>query len=91
MALLPQETPKQIALFVAILALGGFYAFYTYWYSPRFAEVEVMESRLSQLETMNRQAQVVSARSGSDLQERLAVYERHVDRLEELPLPRPPP
>jgi type IV pilus assembly protein PilO len=84
LALLPQETPKQIALLVAILTLGGMYAFYTYWYEPRALEIEEMETRLSQLETMNRQAQVVSARSGPDLAERLAVYERHVDRLEEL-------
>jgi len=83
-ALLPQETPKQIALLAAILALGGMYAFYTYWYEPRALEVGEMEARLSQLETMNRQAQVVSTRSGPDLAERLAVYERHVDRLEEL-------
>lgn len=84
MALLPQETPKQIALLAAILALGGMYAFYTYWYEPRALEIGEMEARLSQLETMNRQAQVVSTRSGPDLAERLAVYERHVDRLEEL-------
>jgi type IV pilus assembly protein PilO len=84
LALLPQETSKQVTLLVAILALGGFYAFYTYWYEPRSLEVSEMETRLSNLETMNRQAQVVSARSGPDLAERLAVYERHVDRLEEL-------
>ena len=84
MALIPQEPSKQVALLVGIVALAGAYAFYAYWYEPRALEVGEMETRLSQLETMNRQAQVVSARSGPDLAERLAVYERHVERLEEL-------
>ena len=84
MGLLPQEQSKQIALLVAILALGALYAFYTYWYTPRVTEVETLESRLTQLETRNRQAQVVATRRGPDLDERLAVYERHVERLEQL-------
>lgn len=84
MALLPQEPAKQIALLVGIAALAGLYAFHTYWYTPQVEEIEALESRLSQLETRNRQAQVVAARRGPDLGEQLAVYERHVDRLEEL-------
>lgn len=84
MGLLPQEQSKQIALLVAILALGAGYVFYNYWYSPRVEDVEGLQSRLTQLETLNRQAQVVAARRGPDLDERLAVYERHVDRLEQL-------
>lgn len=84
MGLLPQEQSKQIALLIAILAIGAGYAFYTYWYSPRVDDVESLQSRLTLIETLNRQAQVVAARRGPDLEERLAVYERHVDRLEEL-------
>jgi type IV pilus assembly protein PilO len=84
MALIPQERPKQIALVVIIGALAALYAFHTYWYVPRVEEVESLQSRLTQLEDRNRQAQVAAARGGAELEERLAVYERHLDRLEEL-------
>ncbi len=84
MALIPQERPKQIALLVVIAALAGLYAFHQYWYTPRVQEVESLRSRLTQLEDRNRQAQVAAATGGADLEERLAVYERHLTRLEEL-------
>jgi type IV pilus assembly protein PilO len=84
MALIPREQPKQIALVIGILALGGLYALYAYWYTPRAVEVETLQARLTQLQDRNRQAQVVAARGGADLEERLAAYERHVVRLEQL-------
>lgn len=84
MALLPQEPAKQIALLVIIAALGGLYAFHAYWYTPEVEEIQALETRLTTLETRNRQAQVVAARGGPELDETLAVYERHVERLEEL-------
>lgn len=84
MALLPTERHKQAALLVGFLAIGLGYAFFEYWYSPRKAEVEALEVRLEQLETSNRRAQVVVARGGAQLEERLAVYERHLARMEEL-------
>lgn len=84
MALIPQERPKQIALMVIVVSLAALYAVYTYWYTPTVIEIEELEARVAQLETANRQAQVVAARGGAELEERLAVYERHVDRLEEL-------
>ncbi len=84
MALLPQERPKQIALLIGIGAVAALYLVQTYWYTPRVIEIEVLQSRLAQLESRNLQAQVVAARGGGGLEERLAVYERHVDRLEQL-------
>jgi type IV pilus assembly protein PilO len=84
MAIIPQERPQQIALVVIILALAGLYAFHTYWYSPRIAEVESLQTQLTNLEDQNRRAQIVAARGGPELEERVALYERHVRRLEEL-------
>lgn len=84
MALLPQEPAKQVALLVIIAALGALYAFHGFWYTPQTEEIASLESRLSTLETRNRQAQVVAARGGPELDETLAVYERHVERLEAL-------
>ncbi len=84
MALIPQEKPQQIALIVIILALAGIYAFHTYWYTPRVENIEALQSRLTQLEDQNRRAQVTAARGGAELEERVALYERHVRKLEEL-------
>jgi len=67
-----------------ILAVGLFYLFWSYWYTPRKAEEEQLMSRLEQLEANNRRAQLAAARGGADLEARLAVYERHVDQLEQL-------
>jgi type IV pilus assembly protein PilO len=84
MRLLPQEQSKQIALLVGVAAVAAFYAVYTYWYSPQRDEIAVLEVHLEQLRARNLQAQVVAARGGVGLEERLAVYERHVERLEQL-------
>ncbi|TVR53599.1 MAG: hypothetical protein EA421_10315 [Gemmatimonadales bacterium] len=84
MALLPTERPRQAALLVGILAIAAGYAFFEYWYAPRAEVISAMEVRLQTLDDSNRRAQVLSARGVSDLEERLAVYERHLGRLEEL-------
>jgi Tfp pilus assembly protein PilO len=41
-------------------------------------------TRVESLDEQNRRAEVLSARGGGELQERMALYERHVARLEEL-------
>ncbi len=84
MAFLPEERHKQFALLVGIAAIALGYAFFEYWYTPRADEVTQLETRLETLQDQNRRAQVVAARGGPELQERLAVYERHLARMEEL-------
>lgn len=84
MGLIPQERHKQIALILGIAALGAIYLFFEYWYSPRKDEVERLETRLEQLQDQNRRAQVLAVSAGPELEERLAVYERHLMRMEEL-------
>jgi len=84
MPLIPQERPKQIALVVIIAALTGLYLFHSYWYTPRVNEIERLQTRLTALQDRNRQAQIEAARAGTDLEERLAIYQRHMARLEEL-------
>lgn len=84
MALLPQERYKQACLLVGFLALAAGYAFFEYWYSPRAQEVADLQVRLEQIEDRNRRAQIIVARGGADLEERLVIYERHVHRLEQL-------
>lgn len=84
MALLPTERPRQIALLVGFLALAAIYVVFEYWHTPRVQEVTELEARLEQIEDRNRRAQIVAARGGAELEERLAVYQRHIQRLEQL-------
>jgi type IV pilus assembly protein PilO len=84
MALLPQDPKQQKALVATVLTVGAIYAAYTYLYAPRNAELDALQTRVEALEAMNRQAQIQAARGGDDLEERNALYERHVMELEQL-------
>ncbi len=55
-----------------------------YLLAPRQDENATLLSQVENLETMNRRASVLAAQGGGELQERLALYEAHVAKLEEL-------
>jgi type IV pilus assembly protein PilO len=84
MALLPDDPKQRNALVLGILAVGFFYLFWAYWYSPRRTEIEELTAQKEQLDLGNLRAQGLSVRGGEDLEERLAQYEQHVVRLERL-------
>jgi type IV pilus assembly protein PilO len=84
MAILPQDPKQQKALGAIILVIGALYAFHTYWYTPRITQIEETETRVEELTTRNRNAQVSAARGGADLEERIALYQRHMVELERL-------
>jgi type IV pilus assembly protein PilO len=84
MALIPDDPKQRNALVVGILVAALFYVFWAYWYSPQRVQVEELEAQVESLEAENQRAQIISARGGSELQERLAAYERHVNQLERL-------
>lgn len=84
MALIPQDPKQQRWLIAALVALALAYVFHSFWYTPQREEVTAMQERLERLETQNRQAQITAARGGRDLEERMALYERHVMQLESL-------
>ncbi len=84
MAIIPSEPKKRNALLIGVLALLGLYAFQTYWNAPRQEGIQEMEARLEQLTDQNRRAQILATRGGRELEERLALYERHLLRLEQL-------
>lgn len=83
MALLPQEPKQQRALIAIVAAVGLFYAFWSYVYTPRQEALAEERDRLERLETRNRAAQV-RALQKERLEQQAAVYERYVRRLEEL-------
>lgn len=85
MALVPDDPKQRNALLVGLAAVMVFYfAFWDMWYVPRSEELAEMETRLEQLEDQNRSAQILATRGGEQLQDRLALFERHVAQLEEL-------
>jgi type IV pilus assembly protein PilO len=55
-----------------------------YLLAPRQEENTNLQTQVENLETVNRRASVLAAQGGGDLQERLALYEAHVAKLEEL-------
>lgn len=80
----PADPKQRNALIIGILLLALIYPFYAYWYKGQREEVTAMQTRLENLQDQNRRAQVLAARGGGDLEERMALYERQVDKLEEL-------
>lgn len=80
----PTDPKQRNALIVGVILLALIYPFHAYWYKGKREEVTAMQSRLESLEDQNRRASVLAARGGGDLEERLALYERQVAKLEEL-------
>ena len=84
MALGPSDPKQQKALIAIIMAAGGVFLMFQYVYTPRMAEVETIATRVETLDMSNQRARVLAARGGGNVEEQLAVYERHVLRLEQL-------
>ncbi len=82
--LIPDDPQQRKYMAIGLFCLALIYPFYSFWYTGQREEVDAMQARLETLETQNRRAQLQAARGGSDLEERMALYERHVDALEEL-------
>ncbi|MEJ2205968.1 MAG: type 4a pilus biogenesis protein PilO [Gemmatimonadota bacterium] len=80
----PSDPSQRNALIVGVLMLVLLYPFFEWVYAPRREEVTAMQTRLEDLDDQNRRAQILAARGGGDLEERMALYERHVERLEQL-------
>lgn len=55
-----------------------------YLLGPRQAENDEVLAQIESLEASNRRASMLTVQGGGDLQERLALYEAHVAKLEEL-------
>lgn len=82
MALVPKDPKQKNALAIAIFSIVVLYLVNMWWHAPRLAKLEADETRLEDIERENRRAQILAARGGRDLQERMALYERHISQLE---------
>jgi type IV pilus assembly protein PilO len=80
----PSDPKQRNTGIVGVLLLLSIYPFHAYWYKGQRAEVTEMQTHLETITDQNRRASVLAARGGGDLEERLALYERQVKKLEEL-------
>ncbi len=84
MALIPDDPKQRNALGAIVLCLVALYFANSLWYSGAKEELAAEQARLETLETQNRVAQTMAITGGRDLEERMAVYERHLAQLEQL-------
>lgn len=80
----PTDPTQRNLMLIGILLLAAIIPFRMYYVAPRNEANDVVRERVEALDIQNRQAGVILARGGADLEERMALYERHVARLEEL-------
>jgi type IV pilus assembly protein PilO len=80
----PTDPTQRNWMVGGLVALLLIVPFRMYYLAPQQEDNQVMQSRLENLETNNRRASVLAAQGGGDLDERMALYERHVARLEQL-------
>ena len=77
----PQQRNMMVGGIVALLLVVPFTM---YLVTPKQEANAIVQTRLDGLNTQNLQAGVILAQGGGDLEERMALYERHVARLEQL-------
>ena len=84
MALIPDDPKQQRALGAIALSLVVLYFADNLWYSGATELVEAEEGRVENLLSQNRTAQALAISAGRGLEERMALFERHVAELEQL-------
>lgn len=84
MALGPSDPKQKKALVAVLVAAVAAFLVYQYVYTPKMEETAVVQERVETLEASNQRARVLAARGGGNIEDQLALYERHVMRLEEL-------
>ena len=82
MALIPDDPKQKNALAGIVFCLVVVYFGNSMWYSGAKETLAADQARLESLETQNRVAQTLAITGGADLEERMAVYERHIAQLE---------
>ncbi len=84
MALIPDDPKQQKALGAIAVSILVLYLANSYWYSGEIETVAAEEGRVENLEAQNRTAQALAISAGRGLEERMALFERHVAELEQL-------
>jgi Tfp pilus assembly protein PilO len=77
-----QETQKRLLIGLVPLLLAFVYNYFVD--SKKTTEIETLTARHQQLETVNASMRPQALTGGAELQQKLALYEQHMKRLEEL-------
>lgn len=80
----PTDPQQRNYMVVGLLVLFLIVPFRMYLLAPRQEANATVRTHVETLAEQNRRAGILAARGGGDLEERLALYERHVAQLEEL-------
>lgn len=86
MPLLPDDPKKrqQALVLIGVMVLLGAYLYYHYYYTPMVESVDQLGQRLEALQTQNERAKRIAQRFGTDLQDKVKLYERQLAALEDL-------
>ena len=81
---LPKDPEGQKRLLIAILPLLIVFGYYQFFHGKKKEEVATLQTRFEQLDQQNRLMRPQALTGGAELQQKLALYEQHMKRLEEL-------
>jgi len=81
---LPKDKAGQQKLFIAVIPFLIFFGYWQFFHGKQKTKNEGLQTRLEELETKNNGAKAIALQGGPELQQKLALYEQHMKRLEEL-------
>jgi type IV pilus assembly protein PilO len=81
---MPKDKAGQQKLLMVILPVLILLGYWYFMHGKRKEEIATLETRLEALEQKNRVAKTIALSGGPELQQKLALYEQHMKRLEEL-------
>jgi type IV pilus assembly protein PilO len=84
MALLPKDPAQQKRLLIGIIPLLLAFVYYQFVHTKKAVEIADLETHYENLERTNATAKILAEQGGPELERRLAMYEQHMKRLEEL-------
>ena len=84
MALLPSDPKQQRFVILAIVPVLAAVGYWYVFHGDRVKANDAQQDRLEQLQAKNVAAKALSQRGGPELKKKLALYEQHIGRLEEL-------
>jgi type IV pilus assembly protein PilO len=84
MAISLSDPAQRNKLIIGLIPLVAAFAYWYMFYGARTTEITDLKTHFEDLDTKNTAAKKIAARGGPELKKKLAVYEQHMIRLEEL-------
>jgi type IV pilus assembly protein PilO len=81
---LPKDKAGQQRLLLGIVPFLIFFGYYQFMHGKQKLENEGLQTRLEEIEQKNNAAKAIALQGGPELAQKLALYEQHMKRLEEL-------